>query len=464
MAEKKKTRENIVLDQEVQRQRFREEALMSYGDESEDDDETVDLAKSKKPKLNKKGPMDMFVSHTRQHSAKTMNKQKDLNEEALKELRSRACSAIERWMCDAAIPFNAVNYESFQEMIDAIGKHGPGMKAPSFHEVSTPLLKVLRLVDGETKPPMGYIYDAMKRAKESITKSFGGHEERYERFFDIIDHRWGIQLNHPLHAAGHVLNPDYFYSDPLMEKNEKLMDGFYKCLDTLVPDISMQDTITNDLILYRKAEGTLGFNVAKQQRNTKPAVEWWRAYGGSVPVLQDFAIKVLSLTCSASGCERNWSFFEHVHSKKRNRLDQARLNDLVFVKYNRALMRRHKMRDVIDPIILTTIDDCNEWLLGEECSEETINEIPVRDVSRASGAEEPIYYTRRQGKNGSSASTDATPQTHSKRPLNTRQLIDEDDDDVEDEDYGEECELVGASSTPDDDALVLSEEEWEDYD
>lgn len=120
------------------------------------------------------------------------------------------------------------------------------------------------------------------------------------------------------------------------------------------------------------------------------------------------------------------------------------------------------MRDVIDPIILTTIDDCNEWLLGEECSEETINEIPVRDVSRTSGAEEPIFYTRRQGKNGSGASTHATPRTHSKRPTNTRRLIDEDD--VEDEDYGEECELIGASTTAKDDALVLSEEEWVDYD
>ncbi|KAL7592086.1 hypothetical protein Lser_V15G34130 [Lactuca serriola] len=40
--------------------------------------------------------------------------------------------------------------------------------------------------------------------------------------------------------------------------------------------------------------------------------EWWMQYGASAPTLKKFAVKVLSLTCSWSGCERNWSVFEHV--------------------------------------------------------------------------------------------------------------------------------------------------------
>ena len=48
-------------------------------------------------------------------------------------------------------------------------------------------------------------------------------------------------------------------------------------------------------------------------------------------------MKVLSLTCSATGCERNWSIFDQVHSKKRNLLEQQSLNALVFVKYNLQL-------------------------------------------------------------------------------------------------------------------------------
>ncbi|KAI3720611.1 hypothetical protein L2E82_31601 [Cichorium intybus] len=47
--------------------------------------------------------------------------------------------------------------------------------------------------------------------------------------------------------------------------------------------------------------------------------EWWATYGSSAPHLQKFAIRVLSLTCSATSCERNWGVFQHLHTKKRNR-------------------------------------------------------------------------------------------------------------------------------------------------
>nr|XP_025884104.1 uncharacterized protein LOC101249139 [Solanum lycopersicum]XP_025884105.1 uncharacterized protein LOC101249139 [Solanum lycopersicum] len=77
--------------------------------------------------------------------------------------------------------------------------------------VCSPLTKVLRLVDGEKKPPMGYIYEAMDRAKEAIAHGFRGIQKHYEKVFQIIDARWSEQLHRPLHAAGHVLNPGLYY-------------------------------------------------------------------------------------------------------------------------------------------------------------------------------------------------------------------------------------------------------------
>ncbi len=48
---------------------------------------------------------------------------------------------------------------------------------------------------------------------------------------------------------------------------------------------------------------------------------WWRNYGTKAPNLRKFAMKILSQTCSSSGCERNWSVFEKIYSKKRNILE-----------------------------------------------------------------------------------------------------------------------------------------------
>jgi hypothetical protein len=45
---------------------------------------------------------------------------------------------------------------------------------------TTPLVKVLKLVDGDAKPAMGCVYEAMDRAKEEITSSFGNKLRWYE--------------------------------------------------------------------------------------------------------------------------------------------------------------------------------------------------------------------------------------------------------------------------------------------
>ena len=91
-----------------------------------------------------------------------------------------------------------------------------------------------------------------------------------------------------------------------------------------------------------------------------------------------------------------------IHSKKRNRLAQQRLNDLVYVKYNRALKRRYDARDRIDPISLKDIDDSNEWLMGKmEGESDQEDELVFDDeyltwgeVAKASGVEESAYSTR----------------------------------------------------------------------
>ncbi|KAL4570479.1 hypothetical protein LXL04_026134 [Taraxacum kok-saghyz] len=107
-------------------------------------------------------------------------------------------------------------------------------------------------------------------------------------------------------------------------------------------------------------------------RNEKTPVDWWDSYGAETPELRNFAMRILSLTCSSSGCERNWSAFEMVHSKKRNRLQQKRMNDLVYVMYNLKLTRKEekkgKVCDVagLDTLDLDDVSSDDEWITEEE--------------------------------------------------------------------------------------------------
>ncbi|CAH1447076.1 unnamed protein product [Lactuca virosa] len=263
-----------------------------------------------------------------------------------------------------------------------------------------PLVKVLRMVDGEKKPAMGYIYEAMDRAKETISKSFLYKEKEYEKAFKFIDDRWQCQLHRPLHAAGHYLNPEIFYANQAGTSCEEVMTGLYACIERLVPDLSIQDKIMEELSLYQSAQGLFGFPMAIRQRKSKAPAEWWISFGSSAPNLQNFVVPVLSLTCSATRCERNWGVFQHLYTKKRNRLAQSRLNDMVYVKFNRSLNRRSKRNDKADPILLNEIDESNEWLLGtmEQNGADNIvfegEDLTWDVVEDAAGVNEPIYSTR----------------------------------------------------------------------
>jgi hypothetical protein len=54
--------------------------------------------------------------------------------------------------------------------------------------ISEPLVKVLRLVDGE-KPTMGYLYEAMDRAKEAI---YWYYDDKGEEGLTKRAHIWGV--------------------------------------------------------------------------------------------------------------------------------------------------------------------------------------------------------------------------------------------------------------------------------
>ena len=67
--------------------------------------------------------------------------QTTINNAYKKEAKERDDILFCRWMLDAKIPFNAVNYASFQPMLEAIGQYGVGYKGPSFHDVRVTNLK-----------------------------------------------------------------------------------------------------------------------------------------------------------------------------------------------------------------------------------------------------------------------------------------------------------------------------------
>jgi hypothetical protein len=74
---------------------------------------------------------------------------------------------------------------------------------------STPLLIVLRMVDGDERSTMPEVQALMNHAKESIKKSFDIQSKKVvlKKIMDIIERRWLKQMDHPLYDAALYLNP-----------------------------------------------------------------------------------------------------------------------------------------------------------------------------------------------------------------------------------------------------------------
>ena len=138
---------------------------------------------------------------------------------------------------------------------------------------------------------------------------------RYVPIYDIIDDRWYNQMNRAQHVAGYYLNPQMQYSDDF-ENNGWIKSGLYMCLERICgADENLAKTIDCQFDQFTNARGHFGLNVAKLTRKEKSPVDWWDSFGDDTSELKIFAMRILSLTCSSSGCERNWSAFEMVTYK-----------------------------------------------------------------------------------------------------------------------------------------------------
>lgn len=132
-------------------------------------------------------------------------------------------------------------------------------------KIMGPIVKVLRIVDNEKKPAMGYVYEAMEKAKLTIAKALGEESADYIIVSGIIDKRWNSHLHHPLHAAGYYFNPEFYCYNEDIENDKEVSLGLHECINRLVPNKAKQDLIMAELIQWINQEGFFGLEVAKRQ-------------------------------------------------------------------------------------------------------------------------------------------------------------------------------------------------------
>ncbi|GKE17047.1 SCAN domain-containing protein [Tanacetum coccineum] len=213
--------------------------------------------------------------------------------------------------------------------------NGKELLRPGATRFATSYLTLCRLYELKDSPAMGFILDAMVNAKKEIKSMYKDVQSRYQ------------PMQHNSKDCGFSKST------------------FYKCLETMCDDENLSKKIDLQLVSFKKSKGLFNCSTARLTRKEKSPTDWWDSFGDDIPELKQFAIRVLSLTCSSSGCERNWSDFEMVHSKRRNRLQQQKMNDLVFVMYNLKLIGREERKQKEEDFYFEDVDSDDEWIMED---------------------------------------------------------------------------------------------------
>ncbi|KAG0490564.1 hypothetical protein HPP92_007427 [Vanilla planifolia] len=207
--------------------------------------------------------------------------------------------------------------------------------------VSEPILKLLRMVECSL-PAIGYIYEGIKRAKSLIRLFYGGCEERYMSFWEIIERRWNIQPHSHLHAAAAFLNPSVFYN-PIHKFDANMRNGFHSTMWKMFTEEKDRIELTKEQPLYLNAQGALGSEFATLGRTLNS------------PVLK--------------GANGTGALFDKLYSGKKSKMEMEKLGDLVYVHCNLCLQAVDQSREGrFKPVVFDEIDVSSEWPIESETS------------------------------------------------------------------------------------------------
>ena len=96
--------------------------------------------------------------------------------------------------------------------------------------------------------------------------------------------------------------------------------------------------------------GSFSFVINDIEQN-ETALQFWIVSGkAKYPVLGEVALRIHQVPTSAAASERAWNIFDHIHTKRRNRLLNERVHKLAFVMINRSF------RNDSNPIIAEEFD------------------------------------------------------------------------------------------------------------
>ena len=130
----------------------------------------------------------------------------------------------------------------------------------------SPLIRLLRIVDSDEKPAMGYVYDGIYRVIDGIKKNFKDKKRLQEPYVNIIKDQWDNQFYRDIHAAAYRLNPAFQYDSSTLNKRLETQFAVTNVIESKVSVGRLK--LVEELRLFREREQTFETQLAQESANT----------------------------------------------------------------------------------------------------------------------------------------------------------------------------------------------------
>eukprot|EP00967_Tisochrysis_lutea_P106695 scaffold163838_cov37-Tisochrysis_lutea.AAC.1 len=196
--------------------------------------------------------------------------------------------------------------------------------------VLEPAVVLLRMLDGKDGATLGKIYGYTLQVDAFYKAPIKGlHDRLRKKIHTLFMARWEY-FHVPVMTAAYRFEPEYCRRDFTPAETKEVRAVLRQMSNSEHP----YTALLSDLADYEEALACQSYDLSEEYAFSENArkmtsYKWAKVYLAPWKHLCWAAMRLLSMHCSASGCEHAWSVEGWIHSKKRNRLGQKTVERLV---------------------------------------------------------------------------------------------------------------------------------------
>lgn len=214
-----------------------------------------------------------------------------------------------------------------------------------------PFVNFLQQLQSDT-PNLSSVYLKLKNLEDFVITNDDLTQEFKTAVRSSGKDRWLNFLYNPVILLAYRLDPQYRGS----KLNPLQWDSIIEDeLIRLVP-IENQIEVLKEYAEYLGKRGNFSRLHLWESNLVKNSINWWCLVKGRYPILSEVALKVLSIPATSAASERNWSTFGFIHTKVRNRLNDKRVEKLVYMNWNLKIIRDLNLIDELNKIKLEELE------------------------------------------------------------------------------------------------------------